>query len=276
MSPWARVTTSTMVQARRASSVVAVMRTATRVAMTRPQKSMTASACIHETKRGSKPVRAGRSASPECGPEPVTIGAEEQHDRADGARAEGERPRERVDDELARARDVVAGAAHERGRQRDEHHREQEVRHDGPRVESGQDGDAAEDGLGGDAGEDADRDAVQPAALRPVREHDPQRGEGEHGDDARQRAVAELDEVVELALGRAHRGERPRLALRPRAAPEPAAGEAHDAAGDDDADLADEVGEQERPHPAGRDGGEMTGGPGEPALAGQAGRRRSR
>ena len=34
---------------------------------------MTLSAWSQETVRGSKPVRAGSSASPECGPEPVTI-----------------------------------------------------------------------------------------------------------------------------------------------------------------------------------------------------------
>ena len=36
-------------------------------------KSMTTSAWIHDIVRGSKPVRAGASASPECGPDPVTM-----------------------------------------------------------------------------------------------------------------------------------------------------------------------------------------------------------
>ena len=85
-----------------------------------------------------------------------------------------------------------------------------------------------------------------------------------------QRPVPELDEVVVRALRRAHRREGAGLALGPGAAPEAAAGEAHDAPGDHDADLADEVGQQERTDPARRDGGKVTRGPGETARAGRA------
>ncbi len=104
-------------------------------------------------------------------------------------------------------------------------------------VEAGEHRDAAEDRLGGDAGEHAQRDELEPAAPGPLRQHGVERRDREDHDDEGEQTVAELDEVVDRALVGAHRGEGAGHALGPGRAAEAAAREAHDATGDDDADL---------------------------------------
>jgi len=62
----------TSLHGRRNERVPVSSEVASTIATTSPTKSMTESACSQATVRGSNPNRAGWSASPECGPDPVT------------------------------------------------------------------------------------------------------------------------------------------------------------------------------------------------------------
>ena len=105
-----------------------------------------------------------------------------------------------------------------------------------------------------------------PATSRAGHEHEgpatlhtgpdgPQREDREEPHDAGEGAVPELDELVHPLLLVGDGGERAGHALGPGGAAEPTAGEPHDPAGDDDADLAHEVGQQDGPHPGVRAAG---------------------
>ena len=97
-----------------------------------------------------------------------------------------------------------------------------------------------------------DGDLHRPA-RRPA-PHGEDRGQGEQAEHAGERAVAELDPLVE-ALGLLD-GRRDRAvdALGPGRAPEAAARDPHEPAGHDDRDLGHEVGQQDRGQPPGTDG----------------------
>src|SRR5690606_16398525 len=86
-------------------------------------------------------------------------------------------------------------------------------------------------------------------------------------------AVPELDERVVAGRLVEHRGELTRLAQRPRRAAEPGPGQPHGATGDDDADLCDDVRDQDPARPP-AEPGERVGAPGtwRGGLRGRVGR----
>ena len=132
-----------------------------------------------------------------------------------------------------------------RGRDRDEGRRDDEVQPDDRRVQVQPHRDPADDGLHDDADADREGEARQLGARRPE-PHDGE--EGEKSDDDQhtgERAVAELDQTVQAQLGGRH--ERLRRAVRPGLAPHARAGEAHETAGADDHDVADQ--QQPGQHP---------------------------
>ena len=216
---------------------------------------MTRSACSQETVRASNPNRFGSSASPEWGPEPVTTVPEGEHGGADGHGDPAEPGDQRWDERPRRRRQPSWPGEPQVGRRGDQGHRHEEVRGDRRGVEPEQHGDAAEHGLADHAAEHEPRRATfiarRGAAAPDGERRSPAARTSEH---AGQRAVAELDVLVEALRLLDRRGDRAVDALGPGRAAQAAAGDPHEAAGHDDADLGDEVGQQDRGQPARRRG----------------------
>ena len=131
---------------------------------------------------------------------------------------------------------ALGGDAHdEQGRHGHHDRGHDEVTGHPPRVQMRQDHDAAHEGLRGDAGQQAHGEPegapVGAAQVPQGQEH----GGGDDHQDERQRPVAELDVAVDAHLRGV--GEGLGRALGPRGAAQAGTGEAHGAAGDDDADL---------------------------------------
>ena len=165
--------------------------------------------------------------------------AEVEHHPAGGQR----RPGERAWQGRCRAAVGTAQLVDQRDADHDHRHRQQEVARDDPRVEVGQDGDATDHRLQGDPQPDDERQPGRAAVRGSERREEAQHGDRGQGEG--QHPVAELDDAVdaELAVGDVRRVG----AARPRRAAEPRAGQANRGAGDDDADVGDEVGQRERP-----------------------------
>ena len=144
-------------------------------------------------------------------------------------------------------RDIVtlAHAIQQVCRQRDQDHRGQEVGGHDRRVETGQHGDPAQEYLQDDAEQRKHRDPTKRDPTgRPAPDRDDHQNCGD-ADDTGQGPVAELDELVESLLLFGHRGERSRDALGPGWAAQARAGQPHQPASDDDADLDDQVEQQD-------------------------------
>jgi len=143
--------------------------------------------------------------------------------------------------------------------QRHEGEGEVHVRADDRGVEVREHGQPADDRLRGDEGQHRPGEAPEygrTGAHRLPAVHRPQHGQRDRHQEERDQPVPELHQRVERHLLVQHRRERARLALRPRRAAEPRSGDAHETAGDDDADLRREV----RDHEAVGDGvGEVHG-----------------
>ena len=194
-------------------------------------------------------------------PGPGDDRAEHEHRGPGGDGDPGEVGGQGGDERTRRTGRLVAGEP-EVGGHRHQPHRHQEVRgHDGG-VEAEQHGDPTEHGLPDDAtqhqpGSDLHR---SPRRGAPDDDHGGQREHQQHPGEG---AVAELDVLVE-ALGLLDgRGDRAVGALGPGGAAQAAAGDPHQPAGHDDADLGHEVGQQDRGQPAGpAAGGRRNGGDG--------------
>ncbi len=137
-----------------------------------------------------------------------------------------------------RPRRTPRTAEHEQDRGGDQQHRQDQVQRHDPRVEVGQHADAADDGLERHAEHDDQGEAaLLPRRGGPAPDRDVQADD--HGDeDVRQHPVAELDDTVAAQL--AVRRERLVGALGPRRAAETGAGQAYEAAGQDDHGVGDD------------------------------------
>ena len=210
-------------------------------------KIITRSACSHETVRGSNPNRLGSSASPECGPGAGDHGAERQHGAADHHGDPGEAGDQRRDERPGRTGPLVAGEP-QVGRRRHQAHRDQEVRgHDG-RVEPEQHGDAAEH---------APAPTTPPSTTRGGDLHRPARRRTDHDGEHGRRRRAPASTPVRVRLPNSMYLWKPSACstvgvIEPSThsgqvgQPEAAAGDPHQPAGHDDADLCHEVRQQDR------------------------------
>ena len=229
------ITTPNSHAARPAAPWAPTARNANQAATTSPMSRKTGSAWSWAMASGSRPLRLA-SASPACGPLPVTkvpmtstTPRGRHHDP--GEPAQGRRHRQPC-------RFVgLAGGNPEGVRGRDGAHRDQEVAADHPRVEVRQHRHAPHHALSGD---DEEREDGQPhhapaSWLRPVGEHDA--GDGDGAEDEREQAVAELDDLVNahLRTGRVRVVGTP----GPGRAPQSGVGQPDRPAGDHDADVGD-------------------------------------
>ena len=229
-----------------AAASAVVSRTATSTATTSPRNSITASACSQDTERGSNPNRVGCDRVARVRARAGDDGAEGQHDGADAGGDPGQQ-RDLAAHQRGGGGVALAGALHQQRRQHDDH---------ASRAGSGSATVAGcrwvstvmppSTAWATTPSSGRKDSSAQRAALRrpaPDGEDDEDGGDADHGG---QRAVAELDQLVDALLLVRHRGERPGHALRPGGAAQPGAGEPDQAAGDDDADLEHEVGDQDR------------------------------
>ena len=203
--PWASWTISRSRAARRIRPGESVAYSASSSATVSPTSRNTTSACSWLTVSGSKPIRSPAFGVAAVRPAAGDHGAEHQDDGGDGGDAEDQQHERTAEQRLPDA--GFAGAQPQRRRDRDQHHRDEEVRGDRPRVEPGQHGDAAEQRLRGDA-EEAQRPPA--AAGRGGRTGRPTTTVAiatavEHEG---QQPVAELDDAVTGQLRRRHEARR--------------------------------------------------------------------